>query len=77
MNSNPTPFKKRSNPLEEPTFKPAKSITSENDSNRDKYTATMSKDLRKRVKVASAMTGVQVSTFIEQACAEKLEREGY
>ena len=46
------------------------------DANREKYTATMEKSLRKRVKVASAMEGIQVSTFIEQACLEKLEREG-
>ena len=46
------------------------------DANREKYTATMEKSLRRRIKVASAMTGIQVSTFIEQACLEKLEREG-
>lgn len=48
----------------------------EDDSNREKYTATMEKTLRRRVKVASAMSGIQVSAFIEQACLEKLEREG-
>lgn len=46
------------------------------ESNREKYTATMEKNLRKRVKIASAMAGIQVSTFIEEACLEKLEREG-
>ena len=46
------------------------------DNNREKYTATMEKSLRKRVKIASAMAGIQVSTFIEEACKEKLEREG-
>lgn len=46
------------------------------ESNREKYTATMEKSLRKKVKVASAMAGIQVSTFIEEACKEKLEREG-
>ena len=46
------------------------------DQNREKYTATMEKSLRKRVKIASAMAGIQVSTFIEEACKEKLEREG-
>ena len=48
----------------------------EDDGNREKYTATMEKTLRRRIKVASAMDGIQVSTFIEQACLEKLEREG-
>ncbi len=46
------------------------------DGNREKYTATMEKNLRKRIKIASAMSGIQVSTFIEQACIDKLEREG-
>ena len=46
------------------------------DANREKYTATMEKTLRKRVKIAAATAGIQVSTFIEEACLEKLEREG-
>lgn len=46
-------------------------------SGREKYTATMSKDLRKRVKLASIKDGVLVSAFIEEACKDKLEREGY
>lgn len=54
--------------------KPIQKTTDE--SNREKYTATMEKALRKRIKVASALEGIQVSSFIEQACLEKLEREG-
>ena len=85
MNSNQTPFKKRSNPFSDlttstpvveevkPVAQPKKVVE---DQNREKYTATMEKSLRKRVKVASAMAGIQVSTFIEEACKEKLEREG-
>lgn len=69
MNTNSTPFKKRENPLAR-TLKPT--VTE----GREKYTATMEKELRKRVKVASAMKGVQVSSFIEEACQEKLDREG-
>lgn len=46
------------------------------DANREKYTATMEKSLRKRVKIAAATAGIQVSTFIEEACLEKLEKEG-
>lgn len=68
MNSN-NPFKKRDNP-----FANKKATTS---SERDKYTATMEREIRKRVKVASAMKGVQFSQFVEEACMEKLEREGY
>lgn len=70
MNSN-TPFKKRENPL----AKMSKVVVQEND--REKYTATMERELRKRLKVAAAMKGMQVSQFIEEACIEKLEREGY
>ena len=88
MNSNSTPFKKRNNPfaeinsnpvvVEEP--KPVVQVqqpkkTSEGNG-REKYTATMEKSLRKRVKIAAATAGIQVSTFIEEACLEKLEREG-
>ena len=89
MNSNSTPFKKRNNPfaeinsnpvvVEEP--KPVVQVqqpkkTSEGNG-REKYTATMDKALRKRVKIASAMAEIDISTFIEEACKEKLEREGF
>jgi len=70
MNTNSTPFKKRENPL-------AKLNKVVSTSDREKYTATMDKDLRKRLKVASAMKGMQVSSYIEEALLEKLEREGY
>ena len=84
MSSNTTPFKKRTNPFDnigsttsfeeerKPEPKPKKVVT---EAAREKYTATMEKSLRKRVKVAAAMAGIQVSTFIEEACKEKLERE--
>lgn len=85
MNSNSTPFKKRNNPFadlgsatsiveEKPVVVQPKKVAE--DQNREKYTATMEKSLRKRVKIAAAMSGVQVSSFIEEACKEKLEREG-
>lgn len=57
-----------------PAVQKTKVVVAE-DNNREKYTATMEKSLRKRVKIASAMAGIQVSTFIEEACKEKLERE--
>ncbi len=44
--------------------------------NREKYTATMEKELRIRVKVASARKGIQFSQFVEEAVLEKLRREG-
>lgn len=56
--------------------KPKQKVVAVDDANREKYTATMDKALRKRVKLASIEAGVQVSTFIEQACLEKLAREG-
>jgi len=46
------------------------------DENREKYTATMDRELRIRVKKAAIDLGLQVSSFIEVACLEKLEREG-
>lgn len=79
-----TPFKKRFNPLDalggekEEKYMPKKTqkMRLKDEDEREKYTATMQKSLRRRIKVAAAMTGVQVSSFIEQACMEKLEREG-
>lgn len=47
------------------------------DAVKEKYTAVMDRDLRKRVKVASINLGVDYSTFIEEAVMEKLSREGY
>lgn len=88
---NSTPFKKRSDPFvsstpvsepkpvesaPQPVAAPKAVKPAVDESNREKYTATMDKNLRKRLKVAAAMNGIQVSTFIEQACLEKLEREG-
>lgn len=70
MNSHSTPFKKRENPLAG-----SPRVTVENE--REKYTATMDRELRKKLKVAAAMKGQQVSSFIEEAIEEKLEREGY
>lgn len=78
MNNSNMPFKKRENPLSKRdnplnTGPINKSVTTD----RDKYTATMEKELRKRVKIASAMKGIQLSTFIEEACMEKLDKEGF
>jgi|LFRM01.2.fsa_nt_gb hypothetical protein len=66
------PFKKRENPL-----------SSENGNKtagsgvREKYTATMDKELRKKVKIAAVEKGIVFSQYIEEAVMEKLEREGY
>lgn len=73
MNSKPLPFKKRENPFENPTA----ASTPVAAPKRDKYTATMERSLRKRLKIASVEKGVVVSEFIEQAVTEKLQREGF
>jgi predicted HicB family RNase H-like nuclease len=44
---------------------------------RVKYTATMERELRKRVKIAAIKKGVVFSQFIEEAVIEKLNREGF
>ncbi|HHX80817.1 MAG TPA: hypothetical protein GX692_07120 [Acholeplasmataceae bacterium] len=66
------PFKKRENPL-------ANTGTNANaDSGiREKYTATMDRALRKKVKIAAVEKGIMFSQYIEEAVIEKLEREGY
>lgn len=81
MNSNNgMPFKKRTNPLESPQAPqpvqnpaPAPKV---NDGSRLKYTATMDKALHRRLKVAAAMTGIQISTYIEEAVEARLNKEG-
>ena len=44
--------------------------------NRLKYTATMDRELRRRIKIVCATREIMFSQFIEQACIEKLNREG-
>lgn len=43
---------------------------------KDKYTATMDVTLRRKIKVYCAQNGRMFSKFIEEACREKLSREG-
>lgn len=73
MNSKPLPFKKRENPLAGNASRQSSVRTNE----REKYTATMDRELRKRVKIASVEKGVDFSQLIEEALIEKLEREGF
>jgi len=47
-----------------------------NDGPKDKYTATMDVDLRRTIKIYCATNGKMFSEFIEEACREKLMREG-
>ena len=43
---------------------------------REKYTSTMEVTLRRRIKIVCATRGIMFSEFIEEACKEKLRREG-
>lgn len=46
------------------------------DNNRVKYTSTMDKNLRREIKIICAQRGLLFAAFIEDACREKLRREG-
>ncbi len=77
MNNDNLPFKKRTNPLDSrvsPISSPIKSVAAAND--RVKYTATMDKELRKRLKYAAAKRDIQISQYIEEAVMARLERDG-
>ncbi len=44
---------------------------------RDKFTSTMEQNLRRSIKVVCAQRGIMFAQFVEDACREKLEREGF
>lgn len=44
--------------------------------NREKYTSTMDVTLRRRIKVVCAQRGIMFAKFVEDACREKLAKEG-
>lgn len=46
------------------------------DAPKEKYTATMDVTLRRSIKIFCATNGKMFSEFIEDACREKLSREG-
>lgn len=69
---NSMPFKKREHPLVTPNTP----VTNPSNTKRDKYTATMDRDLRKRAKIAAIERGIDFSQFIEEAVIEKLGRGG-
>lgn len=46
------------------------------ESEREKFTSTMQVTLRRRIKIVCATRGIMFSEFIEEACREKLNREG-
>ena len=44
---------------------------------RDKFTSTMERSLRRSIKVVCAQRGIMFAQFVEEACRDKLEREGF
>jgi len=72
VNGKNFPFRKRENPMDTPVT----NATGVTGSAREKYTATMDRELRKRVKIASVKKGIVFSQFIEEAVLEKLDKEG-
>ena len=62
----------------QPVYRQPKAVAVVNhDLNREKYTATMEKDIRRRVKIACATKGVQFSQYVEEAVLEKMKKEGF
>lgn len=43
---------------------------------RDKFTSTMETSLRRSIKIVCAERGIMFAQFVEDACREKLQREG-
>ena len=79
----PTPVIKRPAPKQAPKPAPKQSRSSGRSTvvyveseERLKYTATMDRELRRSIKVLCAQRDIMFSQFIEQACIEKLNREG-
>ena len=63
------------------TQKPQKQVVrkqyyQQDDVNREKYTSTMDITLRRQIKIACATRGIMFAKFVEDACREKLQREG-
>lgn len=46
------------------------------DNNRDKYTSTMDRNVRRAIKILCAQRGILFASFVEDACREKLRKEG-
>lgn len=61
----------------QPVYQTAPKVAPQNDLSREKYTATMDKAIRRRVKIACANKGVQFSQYIEEAVIEKMRKEGF
>ena len=60
------------------TRKPARKqvVEQQFDNNRDKYTSTMDRNVRRAIKILCAQRGILFASFVEDACREKLRKEG-
>ena len=65
-------------PQPKPVQRNTKKVVVEQDLEKDrvKYTSTMDKNLRRDIKIICAQRGLLFASFIEDACREKLRREG-
>lgn len=68
-------------PRQQPVQKPVRASNKQQyyvteDANREKYTSTMDITLRRQIKIACATRGIMFAKFVEDACREKLAREG-
>ena len=68
-------------PRQQPVQKPVRQSQKQQyyvqeDVNREKYTSTMDIALRRQIKIACATRGIMFAKFVEDACREKLAREG-
>ena len=64
--------------IKKQSTKPAKKVIIEQDLEKDrvKYTSTMDRKLRRSIKIICAERGLLFASFVEEACREKLRREG-
>ena len=44
---------------------------------REKFTSTMEQSLRRSIKIVCAQRGIMFAQFVEEACREKLKKEGF
>ena len=62
--------------IKQPRRQPKNQFVQQFDGVKEKYTATMDVSLRRSIKIFCATNGKMFSEFIEEACKEKLNREG-
>ena len=64
--------------VKKPIQKPSKKqiVEQELEKDRVKYTSTMDRKLRRAIKIICAERGLLFASFVEEACKEKLRREG-